>query len=125
MAASMPPATIAACGQNGLSDPKTSVPGLGQHRVEHKLHAANTQLTSSVVYDIRVRHEVAGIPLSHAAPSLKSEVTPAESRRWRKSFARAPAYFIDRIAAEGARTNDLVAWRYLVDALLPPGSSSR
>ena len=34
VASSSPAAIIAACGQNGLSDPKTSVPGLGQHRVE-------------------------------------------------------------------------------------------
>jgi hypothetical protein len=47
VAASMPPSTMAACGQHGLLDPKTSVPGLGQHRVEHKMHAANTQLTVS------------------------------------------------------------------------------
>ena len=35
---------------------KTSVPGLGQHRVEHKLHAANTQLTSSVTNVATVTH---------------------------------------------------------------------
>jgi hypothetical protein len=47
---------MAAYGQNGLLDPKTSVPGLGQHRVEHKMHAANTQLTLSAANVAKVMH---------------------------------------------------------------------